>query len=470
MKVNFIILAAGKGSRLKLKTPKPLVSLLGQSMLGYVLETIQNLTQREELQAQVSVVISPEHREQFATALAPYQKKFAGIHLLEQARPLGTAHAVQCGFEQKKALLLQSPWTFILCGDTPCLPAEVLQKLYRETLEKDVCAQTASFILPTPEGYGRIQREGQGIRIIEEKDASVEERQITEVNSGLYCIKTSYLASQITQVTTNNQAGEFYLTDIFTPQVACDALLFAEESNFLGVNTPQQLTAAQDILLARKRVQLQNQGVRFLTPATVYLDWQVQVGSGCLLHSQVTLLGNTRLEDDVTLEQGCVLRDTTVASGTLIKAYSYLESARVGADCSLGPFARLRPGSVLEEQVKVGNFVEIKKSHLHRGAKASHLSYIGDAQVGEDTNIGCGFVTCNYDGVNKHPTIIGKNVFIGSSSQAVAPVKIGDDSIVAAGTTLCSDVPENALAIARTPQQNKEGLSEKIWQKKRKKD
>lgn len=455
--IAVVILAAGKGTRMSLPFSKPLAPLQDQKLVDFPLKTLKAFTAKKKLESKFSIVTGYD-KESLEAYL---DNHYEGLQYSFQKEQNGTGGALnsyldQCDWAKKQK------YTLIACADTPCLKIEDLEKLFDVLVENDAEAVAASFHLDSPKGYGRIIRDKKGFQIVEEKDATDEQKTITEVNSGLYIVKTSYLLEQIGKVGTNNAAGEFYLTDIFKTENNVKAVTFENPDSFLGVNTAEQLQEAEAILRQQKITELTQKGVRFIDPSTTYIDQDVRVGAGTSVAPHCHLKGQTSIGEHVTLEAGVWMKDSQVADGTQILSYSHLEGAEIKGAASIGPFARLRPGTLIEADVKIGNFVETKKAHFHKGAKTSHLSYVGDAEVGEESNIGCGFITCNYDGKNKHKTTIGKRTFIGSDSQAVAPVEIGDDCFVACGSTVTQDMPSGSFAVSRGRQQTKPGMAKRF--------
>lgn len=287
------------------------------------------------------------------------------------------------------------------------------------------------------------------------------------MNSGFYILKTKHVKEVLNSIGNHNKSGEFYLTDLFQDKYSVKAVKFSSEVPFLGINTMEQLAEVTSLLKMRKLKQLMIDGVEFLNPQTVHIDQEVQIGLGSVIYPNVTLLGKTVIGDKVVVESGCFIKNTKIKNGSEILANSYLEDALVHEEATIGPMARLRPGADIGPESKIGNFVEVKKAKLDRGVKVSHLSYVGDAEIGENTNIGCGFITCNYDGANKHKTKIGKNTFIGSDCQMVAPIEIGNDAFVAAGSTITKSIPDGGFGIGRSPQITKEGAARKFLKTKK---
>jgi bifunctional UDP-N-acetylglucosamine pyrophosphorylase/glucosamine-1-phosphate N-acetyltransferase len=458
--IAIVILAAGKGTRMSLPFSKPLAPLQDKKLVDFPIKTLKAFTSKKKLDSNFSVVTGHD-RENLESYLS---SQYQGLHYSFQKDQNGTGGALSSYLDQCDWAESQK-YTLIACADTPCLRVCDLERLYDVLVENDAQAVAASFHLDSPKGYGRIIRSKKGFQIKEEKDASDEEKAITEVNSGLYIVKTTYLLEQINKVDTNNAAGEFYLTDIFKEDADVKPVLFENPLSFLGVNTAEQLQSAEAILRQQKISELTQQGVRFIDPSSVYIEDDVKVGKGTSIAPHCHLKGNTVLGQNVNLEAGAWIKDSEVGDGAAILSYSHLESVVIKGAASIGPFARLRPGTLIEEDVKIGNFVETKKAHFHKGAKASHLSYVGDAEIGEESNLGCGFITCNYDGKNKHKTTIGKRTFIGSDTQVVAPVKVGDDCFIACGSTITQNMDSGSFAVSRGRQETKPGMAKRFLKK-----
>jgi len=460
--LSIAVLAAGKGSRLQLPWPKVLCPILGQTMLDYVLGSLANFTSEKNLDAQVGVVTG-YLGQQVINHLAKVPALIPR-HIVIQKEQLGTADAVKAYLEQTPQALLV-PMTMIVCGDTPLLTEEIFKKMWdRLQAKADLQAVACSFITCDPSGLGRIIRENgkAGFKIVEEKDATAEQKKINEVNAALYLIRTPFLSTFLSKISNKNNAKEFYLTDLFAFGQEVETLCYQEDEYFLGVNDQEQLEVVTKKLQKRKIQQLRSHGVFIPDAGTVSIDWNVKAQSGATIYPGCVLQGYCELGESSHLGPYAVLRDTKVLANAKVHPFTVTEGAVIGDSSEVGPLARLRPGANLAAKVKIGNFVEVKKSDLGKGAKVSHLSYIGDAIIGEDANIGCGFITCNYDGKNKHQTIIGARTFIGSDCQAIAPISIGSDSFVAAGSTLTQDVPSGAFVIARARQSTKIDLAKRF--------
>jgi bifunctional UDP-N-acetylglucosamine pyrophosphorylase/glucosamine-1-phosphate N-acetyltransferase len=357
----------------------------------------------------------------------------------------------------------------ILCGDTPLLRAETLQGLIAFHRENRAALTVLTATMDSPYGYGRIVRDAGGCvqRIVEQKDATPEEQAIREINSGIYCMEAGFLFANIDSIGNANAQGEFYLTDLVSTAVqqglVCLGRPTDDPDEIMGVNDRAQLAEASRILRRRINQKLMSAGVSLVDPGHSYIDHGVRIGPDTTIHPNCSISGTTVIGSGCTIESGVSITGCTVGDDCHIKAGSVLEDSELHTGVNVGPMAHLRPGTLLSDHVKIGNFVETKKIVMGEGSKASHLTYLGDAEIGSNVNIGCGTITCNYDGVKKHRTVIGDDVFIGSDVQLVAPVSVGRNSLVAAGTTVTVDVPPDSLAISRVPQVNKEG-----WRLKKK--
>jgi bifunctional UDP-N-acetylglucosamine pyrophosphorylase/glucosamine-1-phosphate N-acetyltransferase len=446
-----VVLAAGQGKRMQSALPKVLHKVLGEPMLGHVLRTA------EALRPDKLVVVTGHGRAQVEAYVAQWAQGHALQPVcVEQENPNGTGHAALCA---------QPAWqdadeVLILYGDVPLLRAETLQKLMDARHDGLLSLLVAD--QPDPTGYGRVVLEGEQIRrVVEHKDASETERRITYVNAGMMAVRADFLAEALGKLRPDNAQGELYLTDLVGMAAqsghAGRALLLHDGSEVQGVNNRAECALATGIL--KKRINLQHMlaGVAIEEPETTWIEATVRLEPDCTIGAQVELRGKTIVSAGALIERGCVVTDAEIGPGAHLLPYTVAAESRVGPGAHVGPFAHLRAGTVLEEKVKVGNFVETKKARLGKGAKASHLSYLGDAEIGPDCNIGAGTITCNYDGVNKFRTTLGAGVFIGSDTQLVAPVTLGDGAYVGAGTTVTEDVPAGALAVSRSPQRNIEG-------------
>ncbi|WP_343597859.1 bifunctional UDP-N-acetylglucosamine diphosphorylase/glucosamine-1-phosphate N-acetyltransferase GlmU [Acinetobacter sp.] len=440
MSTTVIILAAGKGTRMRSQLPKVLQPLAGQPLLGHVIHTAK------QLQAKNIITIFGHGGDLVQQAFKNEQ-----IEWVEQAEQLGTGHAVQMTLP----VLPQHGTSLILYGDVPLVHQETLEKLLHATAQTGIGMITLNVTDPT--GYGRIVRENGKIQaIVEHKDATDAQRQIQEINTGIYCVSNAKLHKWLPRLSNNNAQGEYYLTDIVAMAVA-DGLEIASIHPELafeveGVNDRIQLAALEREYQAQQALELMRQGVTFSDPKRFDLRGSLKVGQDVRIDINVIIEGDCELGNNVEIGAGCILKNTKIAAGTKVQPYSIFDSAVVGENTQIGPFARLRPGAKLANDVHIGNFVEVKNSSIGLGSKANHFTYLGDAEVGAGSNIGAGTITCNYDGVNKHKTIIGDAAFIGSNSSLVAPIQIGNGATVGAGSVITRDVPENTLAFERAQQ------------------
>jgi len=453
-----VVLCAGKGTRMKsLKTDgaKVLAPILGRPLAYYPISSAF------ELGAQQVVAVVGHQADLVKSTLAA---QFPGqpLQFALQVQQRGTGDAVAAA---RAALTGFNGAVLILYGDVPLLTVDTLKKLVASYNPSKGPLAMISCRLPDPTGYGRVLR-GAGHKvegIVEHKDATHEQRQITEVNAGIYIADAKFLWGALEKLTPANAQGELYLTDIVSQAAKLGevAVIEAPAQETAGVNDRAELAERAEVIRQRINLKHLRAGVTLLHPASTFIDDGVEIGPETVIGPNVSIHGECEIGALVHIEQGSVLSHTTVGDEAHIKPYSVLEEAVVGPKAHVGPFARLRPGTVLEEGVHVGNFVETKKARLRKGTKAGHLAYLGDADIGAGSNIGAGTITCNYDGVNKHETHIGAGVFIGSDTQLVAPVRVGDGAFVAAGSTITEDVPNGALALTRVQQVNKEGWAER---------
>lgn len=464
MTIGAVILAAGEGKRLKLDAPKPLAPCLDKKLVDFPIRELQKFFSRNNLSGIQTAVIGHQ-KELVQNYIA---SRYPEVKYAIQERQLGTADALRAYFNSSPATH-QLDYTMVICADTPVVSERELTQMLELLQAKKCDGVAATFVESNPKGYGRIIRGAKGFHIVEEKDATDEQRKITEVNSGLYLLKTSYVLEHLKGIDSNNKSGEFYLTDVFKDGLNVEALCFPQGDIFLGVNNLEQLEFVEQTLRKQKIHNLREAGVRFIDSAHTYIDDEVEIGAGTLVYPNTFITGKTVIGKNAVIEMGAQIKDSQIADNAKVLAYSILESAKLHQKAHAGPFARLRPGADIGPEAKIGNFVEIKKAVLDRGVKVSHLSYVGDAFIGEETNIGCGFITCNYDGVHKHVTKIGKNCFIGSDSQTVAPVEIGDDCFVASSSTITKNMADGSFAISRGQQTTKEGMAKKFIKTKEKK-
>ncbi len=451
-----LVLAAGKGTRMKSNLVKVMHPLAGCPMVDYPV-----VAARAAGAGRLVLVVghqSEKVRDHFAGV--------ADVAFAVQEEQLGTGHAVACA---AGALAGFGGRVLILCGDVPLIREKTLTDLLARHEERQAVVTVLTAHLDDPTGYGRVvKREGGRIlRIVEEKDATPEERNISEINSGIYCVNGDFLFEAVAGLSNDNAQGEYYLTDIIRMAadrcLHCYSLPVDDPAEVMGVNDRVQLAAAGKILQSRINEALMLDGVTIVDPAATYIEPGVRVGRDTVIHPGVQIGGATEVGSGCTIESNALIRGCRLGNGVHVKTGSVMTDALLHDGVAVGPMAHLRPGTELMAHVKIGNFVETKKIVMGEGSKASHLTYLGDATIGSNVNVGCGTITCNYDGVNKHRTVIGDDVFVGSDVQFVAPVTIGRNSLIAAGTTVTQDVPPDSLAIARTPQVNKEG-----WKLKKK--
>ncbi|WP_179997440.1 bifunctional UDP-N-acetylglucosamine diphosphorylase/glucosamine-1-phosphate N-acetyltransferase GlmU [Acinetobacter sp. YH16050] len=444
MSTTVIILAAGKGTRMRSNLPKVLQPLAGRPLLGHVINTAK------KLQADHIITIYGHGGALVQNAFAHEQ-----VQWVEQAEQLGTGHAVKVTLP----VLPREGVSLILSGDVPCITEQTLQKLLDVSRETQIGLVTLTLADAT--GYGRIVRENGKIQaIVEHKDASEAQRQIQEINTGIYCVSNAKLHEWLPKLSNNNAQGEYYLTDIVAMAIA-DGLEVASVEPQLafeveGVNDRVQLAALEREFQNFQAKQLMQQGVHLIDPTRFDLRGNLTAGKDVRIDINVIIEGDCKLGDGVEIGAGCILKNTKIAAGTKVQPYSVFDQAVVGEAAQIGPFSRLRPGAVLANEVHIGNFVEVKNSQIGLGSKANHFTYLGDAEVGAGSNIGAGTITCNYDGANKFKTIIGDQVFIGSNSSLVAPVTIANGATVGAGSTITRDVAEQCLAVERSKQFTKE--------------
>ncbi|WP_460144011.1 bifunctional UDP-N-acetylglucosamine diphosphorylase/glucosamine-1-phosphate N-acetyltransferase GlmU [Pseudomonas sp. S2_A02] len=445
MSLEIVILAAGQGTRMRSALPKVLHPVAGNSMLGHVIHSARQLDPQR-----IHVVIghgAEAVRERLAAD---------DLNFVLQDQQLGTGHAVA-----QAVPFIESDTVLILYGDVPLIEVETLQRLLKLAAPQQLGLLTVE--LDDPTGYGRIVRDAAGkvTAIVEQKDANEAERAITEGNTGILAVPFERLGDWMSRLSNNNAQGEYYLTDVIAMAVS-DGLVVATEHphdtmEVQGANDRKQLAELERHYQLRAARRLMAQGVTLRDPARFDVRGEITVGRDVLIDINVILEGKVVIEDDVVIGPNCVIKDSTLRKGVVIKANSHIEGAILGEGSDAGPFARLRPGTVLEARAHVGNFVELKNAHLGEGAKAGHLTYLGDAEIGARTNIGAGTITCNYDGANKWKTVLGEDVFIGSNNSLVAPVDISAGATTAAGSTITQNVDKAQLAVGRARQKNIDG-------------
>jgi bifunctional UDP-N-acetylglucosamine pyrophosphorylase/glucosamine-1-phosphate N-acetyltransferase len=450
--IAVVVLAAGLGTRMRSQRAKVLHELGGRPLLHYPLLALRPL-------APARVVLVVGHQADLVRAAAAAVET-RGLESVLQAEQRGTGHAVRCAFE---ALAGFDGDVLVLYGDVPLIRSGTLEALVATHRREDAALTLLTLHFADPTGYGRIRRDGTGRveRIVEERDASPAERAITEINPGFYCIRSDVLGPLLERLRPNNVQGELYLTDV-VGMAAADgrrvaSVPVADAAEAAGINSRAELARMEASVRATLVERFMAAGVTFEDPATAYLGPEVEIGADTVIGPNVVLRGRTRIGTGCRLDGTNFLADTLVGDGTHLLFGTVADGAEIGPDNRIGPYARLRPGTKLEAGVHIGNFVETKKAVIGAGTKANHLSYLGDCEIGPDTNVGAGTITCNYDGFKKSVTRIGARVQIGSDSQLVAPVSVGDDAYVGAGTTVTRDVPPGALAVSRTPVRFVEG-------------
>lgn len=442
MPLDVVILAAGQGTRMKSSLPKVLHPLAGKPMVGHVLDTARHL------QADNIHVVVGHGSEK----LCAYLSDAADVQIVEQTEQLGTGHAVA----QAMPDIADDSTVLVLYGDVPLISESTLSQLVDSCAGQHLALLTVT--LDNPSGYGRILRSSAGdvLAIVEQKDANIEQLKVKEVNTGIMAVPARLLNQWLPALSSNNAQGEYYLTDIIAmaaqQNIAINASQPASAAEVEGVNNRQQLAKLERIYQKVQSDFWMVFGVSFYDPERVDFRGDIELGQDVSVDINVIFEGTVKVGNNVSIGPHCVLKDCVIGDGVTIKANTLIEESQVAANCELGPFARLRPGTELAEGVKVGNFVETKKAIVGEGSKINHLSYVGDSELGKDVNIGAGTITCNYDGVNKHKTQIGDNAFIGSNTALVAPVSVGTGATTGAGSTITKAVPDNSLAVARGKQ------------------
>lgn len=442
-----VILAAGKGTRMKSNLPKVMHPIAGKPMLQHVLDSAAELAPEK-----IHLVLGHG-----AEVIREHIAASANLDVVLQEQQLGTGHAVM----QVLPKLSPASTTLILYGDVPLIRADTLRRL--AALANDQTLALLTVRLADPTGYGRILRDEQNLvaAIVEQKDATPEQLALNEVNTGFMAIPSQFLREYLPQLSNQNAQGEYYLTDIIAlaraSGLAVTSLETAYPYEVQGVNNRRQQAQLERQYQSLVAERLMDEGLTLLDPARFDCRGQLSIGADCVIDVNSVFEGTVHLGNNVQIEANCVIRNATIADGTRIHANTVIEDAEIGADCHIGPFARIRPGSNFARGARVGNFVETKKTRLGEGSKINHLSYVGDAEVGANVNIGAGTITCNYDGVNKHKTYIHDQVFVGSNTALVAPVEIGEGATIAAGSTITQNIPPRQLGVARERQRNIEG-------------
>lgn len=446
-----VILAAGKGTRMKSKLPKVLHKIGGKPMLQHVLDAA-------DAAGAARKVVVVGHEAELVEAMVGEQAQMA-----LQAEQLGTGHAVM----QTEAVLKDFCGTvMIICGDTPLLEAAELKKFYEGHVASQAAATVLTAFMDDPAGYGRIIRDADGnvLGIVEEKDAVLEQKAIKEINTGIYCVEAPLLFEVLAILTCDNAQGEYYLTDVLAKLNAMGkkvgGVATADSDMIMGINSRRQLAEAENIMRQRILNKLMDDGVTIMDPASTFIEKGVEIGQDTVIYPYTWLEGTTKIGEDCQI--GPNVRLTNVRIGNTAELqFVYGHDCEVQDNVVIGPYVHLRPDTVIGDNVKIGNFVEVKNSHVGTGSKLPHLSYIGDSDIGSSVNIGCGCITVNYDGKKKHRTIIEDNAFVGCNSNMVAPVTIGAGAYIGAGSTITKDVPGDDLGIARAKQKNIEGWAAK---------
>ena len=452
MPLTVVILAAGQGTRMKSARPKVLHPLAGKPILGHVIDSCHDLAP-----AQVLVVIGHGADQ--------VRDTFAGqdVTFVEQREQLGTGHAVQ----QCLDAITPGNDVLVLVGDAPLIRASTLQSLVEA--HADAAVTVLSFLPASNFGYGRIARTADGdVRaIVEQKDTTAEEAAIAECNSGILLLDGARVSELVGGLENNNAQGEYYLTDVVEIAVASggrvNAVVCEDPDEVNGINNQQQLALVESIYRARMAEALMIQGCKLCDPARIDVRGELSVGRDVEIDVNCVFEGQVSLGDNVRIGANCVIRDSDIGAGSEIKPMTSIEEAAIGKRVTIGPFARIRPGSDFADDVRIGNFVETKQARIDQGSKVNHLSYVGDTEMGSGVNIGAGTITCNYDGANKHKTIIEDGVFVGSDTQLVAPVRVARNATIGAGSTITRDVPADGLTLSRAKQQSLSG-----WQRPQK--
>jgi bifunctional UDP-N-acetylglucosamine pyrophosphorylase/glucosamine-1-phosphate N-acetyltransferase len=446
MALSIVILAAGQGKRMKSELPKVLQPLAGRPMVSHVVDCARSLDARA-----IHVVYG--HGGEAVRALLTAER----VNAVLQAEQLGTGHAVQ----QAMPAISDDDLVLVLYGDVPLIRRETLEQLIAQAGEKSIAL--LSVVLEDPTGYGRIVRNTAGnvVRIVEQKDANRKELAIREVNTGLMAVSATHLRRWLGALRNDNAQGEYYLTDVVVAAVKegleVNAVIAPTVSEVLGINDKVQLAEVEAAHRRERANELMRAGVTVADPARLDVRGKVTVGFDVYLDINVVLVGNVKLGNRVKIGPNCYIRDAEIGDDTELFPNCVIDTAIIGPNCRIGPFARLRPETNLQRDVHIGNFVEVKKTRIGAGSKANHLTYLGDAIIGEKVNVGAGTVTCNYDGANKSTTIIGDGAFIGSGSMLVAPVQVGANATIGAGSTVSREAPANKLTVARTRQVTVEG-------------
>jgi bifunctional UDP-N-acetylglucosamine pyrophosphorylase/glucosamine-1-phosphate N-acetyltransferase len=456
-----VVLAAGKGTRMKSALPKVLHQIAGLAIVERVLRTAAALNPTT-----ITIVVGHGAGAlKEAVAGVGLHRLRARVQFAVQEQQLGTGHAL---LQTRPFLEGKAGTLVLLSGDAPLLTVDTLRALLQTHTEAAAAATVITAQMPRPFGYGRIVRtRGSITKIVEERDASDTQRKITEINSGIFALALEPLFKALDNLGTANKQGEYYLPDLIAiyrkQRKVCATYMVANADEVRGINSRSELAEVNSMVRQQKNEELMAAGVTLVDPATTYIDTDVTVGPDTVIHPFVFLEGNTRIGSACEIHAGTRIVNSTIGDRVCVRNHTVVTDSTVEAGAILGPFTHIRPGSVVGEEAHIGNFVELKKATVGKGAKANHLAYLGDATIGAATNVGAGTITCNYDGEKKHQTVIGSGVFVGSNSTLVAPVTLADGSYIAAGSAVTMDVPAGALAIGRARQENKDG-----WVAKRK--
>lgn len=460
MKPTVVILAAGLGTRMKSGLAKALHPLAGRPLIHHVLSAVA------EIGPEKVILVLGHQADKVRNAAAEFRTE-----MVLQSEQLGTGHAVQ---QAAEAIAAAPGPVLVLCADTPLLTSKTLKDVIGLHEKSRAAVTLITAMVDDPFGYGRVVRVKSNVmRVVEEKDATPAQKKIAEVNAGIYCFEKKFLLSSFGGLGRNNAQGEYYLPDTVElarkKKLRVAASLCGDADEVMGVNSRYDLSRAEAVMQRRINRKWMLDGVTMLASDTIFVGSEVTLGRDTVLYPNVRIEGRTKVGEACAVYPGSRIVDSVIANNVTIKDCSVVEESEIAAGAAIGPFAHLRPKSVIGEGAKIGNFVEVKKSTIGIGSKANHLSYIGDATVGRDVNIGAGVITCNYDGYDKYPTVIEDGVFVGSDAQLVAPVKIGRGALIAAGATVTRDVPADALAISRMPQEIRQGFASRRRRMKQKK-
>ena len=445
MSISVIVLAAGKGTRMKSELPKVLHHVLGKSLLSHVFDAFSSIDNK--------FVVVGHESDLVINSIPP------SIKNVIQKDQLGTGHAVSIAINSEVFNEIKSEFTLVVPGDVPAINEDDIASLIDEVKTKASPVGFLTAFVDNPFGYGRIVKNNQEIKIVEEKDCSEEEKAINEINSGIYCFRTEFLTENIDNLNTENAQGEFYLTDLIgiaNNQKQDIVIVQVDEDSIKGINSMSQLNEVEDIMQKKLIEGFMEQGVYFQDPTSTYIDADVTISTGTKVLANTHLTGKTIIDENCTIGPNAQINDSSIGKNSKV-VNSVVDQSTIHENVNIGPFAHIRPGSELGEGVKVGSFAETKKSKIGKGSKVPHLAYVGDAELGENVNFSAGSITVNYDGKEKHKTDIKDGAFIGSDVMLVAPVTIGEESMIGAGSVITKDVPSKALGIERNNQKNVEG-------------